>query len=159
MSGMHKVLVIALVVILGWQPLARANGAIVSMDETARHAGTCTHYWNRAWSRPRDRDVSFVTLMAEACRMAFDTLAHGDPAGQRASLGFLRRLTQFRLTITEMNIAKYRRFRHREAPAARAMESWQVTEAGEVLIARSFGVMAAFDAWLDSSPGFTLAAR
>lgn len=129
------------------------------MDETARHAGTCRYYWNRAWSRPRDHDVAFVTMMAEACRTALERLSGGSAAERTVSLGFLRRLTEFRALIVGMSSDKYRRARAPGAPRAAAMQRYEISEAGEVLIARCFGVMDAFDAWLARTPGFTLAAR
>lgn len=128
-------------------------------DEAALHAKTCNYYDNRARWNSREGDIAFVTMMAEACAAARVSFLSGTPAQRQAARRFLNALSEFREVINAMNLEQYRRHRAGTAVGYYGDGAWAITEAGEVLIARSFGVTDAFETWLDTKPDFALAQR
>ncbi len=138
--------------------VSAAADPVTPPDDQAEYDSTCNHYSNRARFRARNDAPDFIAILADACLAAQHSLETGPPEERKAARAFLDRLVAFRGTIKDMNVASFRRMREDPASYSRGVSTeWGVTEAGEMLIAKSFGLTAAFDAWLDTGPEFDMA--
>lgn len=127
-------------------------------------ASACLTYENRARFLPREAPVAFVVTLAEVCEGAMTSLDSGRPQERDAAARLLARVRELRDIVVRMNIERiYGRDpwpwdQPRRAPAAMHQVA-QVSAAGEYLIARHIGVVAALDSWLDTGPAYSLASR
>ena len=120
--------------------------------ELLRYDKTCHTYQNRARFLPREGALDFVTVMAQGCTAARATLETGSVRERSAAVGFLDRLAGLRETVIAMNTERF--FGKDAGPRAEPASDpgvmrlpYEVSEAGEVLIAHRMGLIAAFDTW------------
>jgi hypothetical protein len=145
--------------------LLLASGPAPARDEpavdgaTAAHHAACRHFRNRAMFRTRGDRAPLVVILAEACRAALASLqpASGATDEDRAQAAdFLDRLSGFKSLIVRMTVE--RAF----APGSPRLDSAgrivplgrPVTATGEYLIAREFGLLDAYRAFMRSGPRF-----
>lgn len=152
----------ALVVVLGAGELTQAKSKIDPAPDA--HASACHHYQNRARFKSRQAPYEFVTLLAEACSAAQQSMTAASANERATAKQFLDRLLILRDTVVAMNMDRV--YGPDPAPAAKPRRTYgrvgsipKVSSTGEYLIARSLGVMVAYDAWLDSGAEFSLASK
>lgn len=129
-----------------------------------RHA--CRHYANRARYRSRERNVDFVTVLAEGCARALADAGDrsADPVRAAASRDLLRRIAAARTVVNAINSARLTAAgRSRDGGFSRQVRNLSaefnlVSETGEYLILRAEGVFAALDRWAAAGRGFALLA-
>lgn len=145
-------------------PASGAASADAAEAREWRHA--CEHYANRARFRSRERNVDFVTVLAEGCAEALADAgdASAEPIRAAAARDFLRRIAAGRSAVNAINSARLtaagtrrdwsfsRRVRNLSA------ELHLVSETGEYLILRAEGVFGALDSWAAAGRGFALLA-
>ena len=122
-------------------------------------AATCSHYDNRARFHPRVEPVTLLAALAEACAEAQATLERPEARedARTAARRFLEHLHAARAEISGINSARTRiAFAAREAglgaPQRRITDLGEavgiVSPAGEYLILRLGGTLAALEAWV-----------
>jgi hypothetical protein len=130
---------------------------------TEAHARACRHYENRAMFKPRGPDAELVAELADACTAALVALRTGTaslPEDRARALAYLDRLAAFKDLIIGMNVERL----YGPSPAPRAAPltapstagivqlGRPVTATGEYLIAREFGLLSAWRAWMRPGP-------
>ena len=138
------------------QPRAAAQGLAPPTHDA------CRHYENRARFKPRDGDVEFVTVIADACQRVSVRLR--DPAvsvtERAAGATYLKRLSSVRAAIAAMNATRLAgRDRGESGVNRRDLRSALrlVSPSGEFLILRSAGVFTALRRWMAAGGSFDLA--
>ena len=121
--------------------------------ERAVFADTCEHYQARAGPARHGAAGDFVVFLAGTCGAAEISLDTGTRKQRARAALLLSRIALLRETVGLMNAGRW----ERAAGADRAAMPSPVTPSGEFLIAHRMGLMAAYDAWLDSGVDFSLA--
>jgi len=129
---------------------------------TPQTRDACRHYENRARFKPRDGDVEYVTVIADACQRV--SLRLRDPAvsvaERAAGATYLKRLADVRADIAAINATRLAgRDRGESGLNRRDLRSALrlVSPSGEFLILRSAGVFTALRRWLAAGGSFDLA--
>lgn len=111
-------------------------------------AKTCKHYENRARFKVHDGNAELSRILADSCDEAIrDAYVKLDatPYGTRRATAFLKRLTELRETITQMNMELMFNTPRPTGSGPTAVRS--VSRVGEYLIARELGVVRAYYDW------------
>lgn len=127
------------------------------------YANACNHYVNRAFFKPRDGQPEFVVTLADGCLAAQTSLGANAPHERVAAAAFLSRLVELRDTIIDMNMErvfgkdynKYTRIPSNKDERSEPVP--RVSMYGEYLIAHQMGLIAAYNAWLDTGPKIAMA--
>lgn len=157
-----RVQVLLVVILLGG---SAAQIPYPSTEQNVTFAKACNHYVNRARFKERTGHVEFVTTMADSCEQAIVSLSSGGLTERRTAIVFLSRLLELRDTVIDMNMVRvfgetytpYTRITY--GTSGRTESVRKVSESGEYLIAHRMGLLAAFEAWLDSDPAMALASN
>jgi hypothetical protein len=127
------------------------------------YANACSHYVNRAFFKPRDSQPEFVVTLADGCLAAQRSLAASAAQERVAAAAFLSRLVDLRDTIVDMNMERvfgktYNKYTRIPSNKDERTESVpRVSTYGEYLIAHQMGLIAAYNAWLDTEPSIAMA--
>ncbi|MEM9044916.1 MAG: hypothetical protein AAGC81_09475, partial [Pseudomonadota bacterium] len=78
----------------------------LTQDHRADLRAGCNHYENRARFLSREGNIEFVTLMAEACGAAENSLGSLRTEERQAAHLFLHRVLQLKDTIIDMNMRR-----------------------------------------------------
>ncbi|MEM7179030.1 MAG: hypothetical protein AAGD47_08525 [Pseudomonadota bacterium] len=127
----------------------------------------CNHYQNRARFLPREGEIEFVVLLADACTAAEVSLQSKNETERGAAREFLEKVVLLRDTIVDMNMRRVYGdtqnpwakplMAHRDGSLGRSVQMARVGKWGEFLIAHRMGLFSAYDAWLDSGADFSIA--
>ena len=127
----------------------------------------CNHYQNRARFLSREGEIEFVVLLADACTAAELSLNSTNEHERWAAEWFLGKVVELRDTIVDMNMRRV--YGDTKNPWAkpkgadgkdqitRTIQIARVGKWGEYLIAHRMGLFSAYDVWLDSGTGFSIA--
>lgn len=153
-------------------PSATAGGTVpTGTDWLPSGAGDwrsgCNHYQNRARFLPREGEIEFVVLLADACTAAERSLRATNEHERWAAEWFLAKVLELRDTIVDLNLrrvygdtgdplAKPKRGDGQNR-VSRTVEIARVGKWGEYLIAHRMGLFSAYDVWLDSGTDFSIA--
>ena len=151
-------IIVAIAVAIGaLETIGERRMVAATEAERAVFSDACEHYRVRAGtgSAPRGGPGDFVVFLAGTCAAAEVSLDSGTRKQRKRAALLLSRIALLRETVGLMNAGRW----ERTAGADRAAMPSPVTPSGEFLIAHRMGLMAAYDAWLDSGVDFSLASE
>ena len=137
----------------------------LTVEERTALSKVCKHYVNRARFKARGAHSEFVVLLADGCISAQKSLVSGDTAERQTAAAFLLRLQGFRDVVTDMNMQRvfgqnytpYTRISYESLTRSESVP--RVSATGEFLIAHRMGLIAAYNAWLDTGPAMVFASQ
>ncbi len=156
---MNRIKTFGAALILAFSPLITSASPWVGFD-IAETRQTCIHYDNRARFRDLKSGLAFEAMLADSCKTALDQLVGfsvDSPYKAKRARTYLERLTDFRKTISEMNLQVFElsrqttRTRKSTSPFETRQGHRMVNRTGEYLIARQMGVLNAYRDWIDAT--------
>lgn len=159
----------SITLVLGMAGNLRPGFAVDS--ERVDFAEACSYYGMRAKSARRSRPDEFVVFLADACIAAEIALDTGTRKQKSRSAQLLSQIVLLRETIDQINSDRANSAAAfsanglntniasgfpSSAGRSRVTMVNPVSPTGEFLIAHRLGLMAAYDAWLDSDVNFSL---